>query len=206
MINVFAGSPPPGSGPYWWDRLTGAMDSAARMEERRAEDREALAVAGRAAISLDFLDEQYEPPGQSIEEIASRLRELIDPEAVVYAPAALGEHNDHERVRDAALELAASGQSLRLYADHPHAVRLGWPAWDDERKAGPDVAEQWDQRFREAGLTMTRPDIHRLGAPERQRKLVAVSAYRSQLPALTSAFGEIEGFPVFPHEFVWNLS
>jgi LmbE family N-acetylglucosaminyl deacetylase len=206
VINVFAGSPPPGSGASWWDRLTGATDSTARMEERRAEDREALAVAGRTAISLDFLDEQYEPPGQSTAEIASRLRELIDPDAVVYAPAALGMHNDHERVRDAAVELAASGQSVCLYADHPHAVRLGWPAWDDDATGGKDVAAHWDQRLGAVGLAGRRPEIHCLDAPEQERKLSAVSAYSTQLAALVTTFGEIEDFPVFPREFVWTLS
>ena len=71
VINVFAGSPPPGSGASWWDRLTGATDSVARMAERRAEDRAAFAIAGRTATSLDFLDEQYEPSGQSVGVITS---------------------------------------------------------------------------------------------------------------------------------------
>ena len=116
VINVFAGSPPPDSGAAsWWDRVSGARDSVARMVERRAEDREAFAIAGRTAIHLDFLDEQYEPADQPLEEIVSKLRELIDHDAVVYAPAALGEHGDHERVRSAAIELAALGQTCLLY-------------------------------------------------------------------------------------------
>lgn len=208
VINVFAGSPPPGSGSSWWDRETGATDSAARMQERRAEDREAFAIAGRTATHLDFLDEQYEPSDQSVDEIVASLRDLIDPEAVVYAPAALGEHPDHERVRSAALELAALGQPVRLYADHPHAVRHGWPAWVDgtKTKAGPGVAEHWDHRLGEVGLNRPCPDIHHLDAAEQERKLRAVSAYRTQIPALGSMFGEIEGFPAFPHEIVWTLS
>lgn len=208
VINVFAGSPPPGSGAYWWDRITGATDSVTRMEERRAEDREAMAIAERTATSLDFLDEQYEPPGQSVPEITTRLRDLIDSDAIVYAPAALGESDDHERVRGAALELAASGQAVRLYADHPHAVRLGWPAWVNgtATMSGSGVAEHWAQRLDEVGLTRPRPDVHHLDAAEQERKLRAVSAYRTQIPALGSTFGEIEGFPVFPHEIVWTLS
>lgn len=208
VINVFAGSPAPGSGTSWWDRLTGATDSAARMEERREEDREAFAIAGREAIHLDFLDEQYEPADQPVGAVVSRLRELIDPEAVVYAPAALGEHGDHERVRSAALALAASGQPVRLYADHPHAVRRGWPAWikGTGSKNGRDVAAHWDQRLGDVGLTRPRPDVHHLDPAEQERKLRAVSAYRTQIPTLGSTFGEIEGFPVFPHEIVWTLS
>ncbi len=208
VVNVYAGSPPPGSGAAWWDRLSGATDSAARMRERLAEDREAFAIAGRTATHLDFLDEQYEPAHQSVGKIASRLRELIDRNAIVYAPAALGEHGDHERVRSAALELAASGQQVRLYADHPHGVRHGWPAWVNGTNTTTevDVAAHWDRRLAGVALTRSRPAIHRLGAVERERKLRAVSAYRTQISALASTFGELDGFPAFPEEIVWALS
>jgi LmbE family N-acetylglucosaminyl deacetylase len=208
VVNVFAGSPEPGSGASWWDRLTGATDSVVRMDERRAEDLEAFAIAGRTAIHLDFLDEQYEPHGQSVDEIVSRLRDVVDPAAVVYAPAALGDHPDHEHVRDAALKLAASGRRVYLYADHPHAVQRGWPAWINGTKAknGFDVAAHWDQRLGEAGVTRPQPVVHHLDASEQEHKLRAVTAYRTQIGALASTFGEIEGFPAFPHEIVWSLS
>lgn len=208
VINVFAGSPPPGSGASWWDRLTGATNSVTRMEERLAEDRAAIAVAGRTAISLEFLDEQYEPADQSVDQIVRALRELIDPDAVVYAPAALGEHGDHERVRSAALALAASGQHVRLYADHPHAVREGWPAWVEGAKpiGGDAVAVHWNQRLEDAGVTRPQPAIHHLNSSEHRQKLRAVLEYRTQIPALASTFGKIEGFPAFPYEIVWALS
>jgi len=206
VINVFAGSPPAGSETSWWDRETGAMDSVVRMDERRAEDREAFAIAGRMATDLDFLDDQYKPDGQSVNDIVARLRELIDPEAVVYAPAALGEHSDHEQVRSAALEMAGAGQPVCLYADFPHAVRHGWPIWINGTKTDNGVAEEWEQRLTGLGLTGRRADVHHLDAAERERKLRAVSAYRTQIPALRSAFGAVEGFPAFPHEVVWTLS
>ena len=208
VINVFAGFPPAGSSPSWWDQLTGATDSVARMAERRAEDRAAFAIAGRTATCLEFLDDQYAPAGQSVDEIASALRELIDPDAVVYAPAALGEHADHECVRDAALKLAADGQEVLLYADYPHAVRDGWPAWVNgvQTDTGVDVSAHWDRRLGDAGVTRPRPAVHHLDAAEHQRKLRAVSEYRTQIAALASTFGEIEGFPAFPLEIVWPVS
>ncbi len=208
VINVYAGTPPPGSGASWWDRITGATDSATRMEERRAEDSEAFAIAGRSATHLDFLDEQYEPAGQSVDAIVLALRELIARDSVVYAPAALGDHGDHERVRSAALALSASGQTVRLYADHPHAVRRGWPTWitGADAQIGRDVVADWDERLDPVGLARTRPEIHHLDVAQQARKLRAVSAYRTQVSALRSSFGEIEGFPAFPHEFVWSLS
>jgi len=208
VVNVFAGSPPPGSGTSWWDRENGATDSAQRMAERRVEDSEAFAIAGRKATNLDFLDEQYEPVGQTEELIVATLRTLIDRDAIVYAPAALGDHGDHDLVRSAARRLAATGQSVRLYADHPHAVRRGWPAWIDgtDTRAGQDVIEHWDRRLGEVGLDRTRPETYHLDDAEQEEKLRAVSAYRTQIPALARSFGEIEGFPTFPHEFVWTLS
>ena len=208
VINVFAGVPPPGSGVSWWDRLTGATDSVERMVERHAEDRAALAIAGRAATSLEFLDAQYEPAGQIDDTITAALRELIDPGTVVYAPAALGDHPDHEQVRNAALAMATSGQQVRLYADHPHSVRAGWPAWvDGSKPAGSDrVAAQWDRRLSEAGLTRPQPAVHRLDVAERERKLQAASAYRTQITSLAATFGEIDGFPAFPLEIVWAVT
>jgi len=206
VINVFAGSPPAGAETSWWDRETGATDSVLRMEERRAEDREAFAIAGRVAIDLDFLDDQYKPDGQSVQAVVAGLRELIDPDVVVYAPAALGEHVDHEQVRSAALEMAAAGQPVRLYADFPHAVRHGWPRWINGTKADNGVAEEWEQRLSGLGRAQPRADVHHLVAAERERKLRAVSAYRTQIPALQSAFGEVEGFPAFQHEVIWTLS
>ena len=107
----------------------------------------------------NFLDEQYEPAGQTTEQITSTLRTILDPEAIVYAPAALGEHGDHARVRDVAVRLADSGQSVRLYADHPHAVRLGWPAGVDgyDRGSGSTVSALWSRRLDEAGLDVRAP-------------------------------------------------
>lgn len=207
VINVFAGSPPPGTKASWWDRITGSTDSVARMQERRNEDDAAFAVAGRSATHLDFLDHQYDPVDQPVGAIVAKLRELIDVEAVVYAPAALGEHADHEQVRSAAIELAASGQTVRLYADHPHAVQRGWPSWiNGTDQAAREVDAYWDQRLGGVGLAAKRPATHHLDAAEQQRKLRAVSAYRTQIRALGESFGTIEGFPAFPHEFVWTLS
>ncbi|RZI80869.1 MAG: hypothetical protein EOO67_19075, partial [Microbacterium sp.] len=125
VVTVFAGTPPPGSGTSWWDQLTGAEDSVTRMAERRAEDAEAFAIAGRTSVHLDFLDGQYGPTGQTVEAIVARVHEVVDPGAEVYVPAALGDHADHEQVRSVGLALAAAGRTVHLYADHPHGVRRG---------------------------------------------------------------------------------
>jgi len=59
VVNVFSGAPPSGAPVGWWDRITGASDSAARMRERGAEDAEALTLAGARARDLRLLDHQY---------------------------------------------------------------------------------------------------------------------------------------------------
>jgi LmbE family N-acetylglucosaminyl deacetylase len=207
VVNVFTGSPPAGSGAFWWDRLTGATDSAERMAERHAEDREALSMAGRVATCLEFLDEQYEPPPQPPEDIADRVSSLLPPGARVLGPAALGLTADHRTVREAALALHRRGQPVSLYADYPHAVQLGWPTWVNGRSpTDVDVDGLWADRFAQAGFDPP-PEavIHHLDENARAAKSRAVSAYRTQLPALQAAYGDTEGFPVFPHEIVWEL-
>lgn len=208
VVNVFTGSPPAESGVFWWDRLTGATDSGARMAERRAEDVEALSLVGRAATCLDFLDEQYEPQPQPPEEIADSVVAVLPADVRVFAPAALGMTADHRTVRDAALVLRRLGHQVSLYADYPHAAQLGWPAWvNGGSPSEVDVDGLWAQRLAEAGLDPSpKAAVHHLDDEARATKFRAVSAYRTQLPALEAAFGDVEGFPVFPHEIVWELS
>ena len=64
VVNVFAGEPPAGT-LGWWDELAGATDSAAAVRARIDEDRRALALAGRTAVNLPFLDSQYRQSDQA---------------------------------------------------------------------------------------------------------------------------------------------
>src|SRR6266511_2693747 len=84
VVTVFAGVPEPGTSG-WWDRLTGATDSPARMRERLKEDTEALALAGASALSLDLLDEQYRRNG-SVPAVAEALADHLRGADAVYAP------------------------------------------------------------------------------------------------------------------------
>jgi hypothetical protein len=58
VVNVFTGAPG-GGFTSWYDQLSGASSSAAHMNERALEDRDALSVAGRTAINLGMLEAQY---------------------------------------------------------------------------------------------------------------------------------------------------
>ncbi len=106
-----------------FDRTKGAVDGAAFMTRRLAEDRAALALAGVGSrLELGFLDAQYRDapldPGA--------IRAALPPAERILAPAGLGGHPDHVAARDAAL---ATGVPVTLYADLPYAARVGWPTW-----------------------------------------------------------------------------
>jgi LmbE family N-acetylglucosaminyl deacetylase len=177
VINVFAGIPPAGAPVGWWDRLSGAEDARAVVEARRAEDRAALALAGREPINLDFLDRQYRPDAHPPPALADALREHLPDGALVLAPAAIapmpddvvdepGEpHPDHVAVREAALALREDGSAVQLYADLPHASAGGW-------LAVPAGAE-----------------VHDLAGGAFTAKLRAVRRYATQIAVLEHAFG-----------------
>lgn len=207
VINVFAGSPNAGSRAGWWDRMTGATDSARRVRERVAEDREALGLAGRERVDLDFLDEQYRngrPPGSLASEIEAR----VASGARVYAPAGLARAGrDHALVMAAALDLRGSGFQVSLYADLPHAVEFGWPGWVTGEPGALAVEAGWEEILAGAGLSLDRlePTVHELDPEARERKLEAIRAYRSQLPALQAMFGGLDDPGPLRYELTWEL-
>jgi LmbE family N-acetylglucosaminyl deacetylase len=185
VINVFAGMPSKLTAPAWWDEYTGATDSEERVRERIDEDRRALAVAGRTAVNLAFLDEQYRDGLESVEALADEIRRHLPRCALLYAPAAIGGHADHELVREAALRLRPAGFPVSLYADLPHANVFGWPAWvrNTHVPASKDlVGAAWELAL--AGSGATAPTVHKLDPKGRARKLAAVAMYGTQVAAL----------------------
>jgi LmbE family N-acetylglucosaminyl deacetylase len=190
VITVFAGVPVALNGPAWWDRYTGAADSTERVRERIEEDRSALALAGRTAVNLGFLDEQYRDNEQTLAPLAEQIEPLLPPRAWIYAPAAFANHADHTLVRAAALQLRDAGFPVSLYADLPHATLHGWPEWvKGERRAGStDLASAfWDHVL--AGTSTLEPTVHALDAEAHERKLAAVKMYRTQLQGLEEFAG-----------------
>lgn len=180
VVTVFGGAPEPGVGLSWWDEVTGARDSAARMRERREEDRAAMAVAGCEAVTLELAEQLYRRNGKP-PDVGARLGEAIPTGSVVYAPAGLGiEHADHLLTRDAALELRDEGFEVRLYADLPHAFMFGPP------DAGRDLTPWWNASLRGAGLAPERleREVHHLDDEAFARKVEAARKYRTQLPLL----------------------
>jgi hypothetical protein len=183
VVSVFAGVPDEGTAG-WWDSLTGAQSSAARVRERHREDDDALGLAGASAVRLGLLDEQYRLNGAS-PGVATALAEHVRDADEVYAPLGLFLGDDHRLVRQAALELR--GDTI-LYADHPHAGIWGLPAWvtGEDEAAELDVDAAWRHRMTEAGLEpeARRPVVHALADDDFERKLSGVRSYRTQVAAL----------------------
>jgi LmbE family N-acetylglucosaminyl deacetylase len=211
VVNVFAGEPPAGA-LGWWDRLAGATDSADALRMRIEEDRQALALAGRTAVNLPFLDSQYRQPDQTTGEIVEALRAVLAAGARLYAPASLGDHHpDHTAVRSAALALHAEGADLELYADLPHATVFGWPRWvlDGGSSGAADrPGERWTSQLEDTGISVERmvASAHRLPTEDRARKLEAVLTYRSQIAPLQHVFeSSLEDPEQLGFEVAWRL-
>ena len=210
VINVFTASPPGGTPAASWDRLTGAQDPVERMCERREEDRRALALVGRDAVNLDLLDAQYRGGHVPADALVGRLQAVLETGTLVWAPAGLSRHPDHEAVRDAALELAGSGCRVAIYADLPHGIRRGWPAWvsGGPELPGFDVGGEWSAVLADAGLDVERlvPRVRPLDAHTRDRKLRALTAYGTQRAALDGlAFVALEDPRALAFEVSWAV-
>ncbi len=211
VVNVFAGEPPAGT-LGWWDELAGATDSAAAVRTRVEEDRQALALAGRAAVNLPFLDSQYRQADQAPGEIVQALRGVLVTDARIYAPASLGDHHpDHTAVRAAALALHAEGADVTLYADLPHATVFGWPRWvlDGSSSEADPAGEGWATQLQETGVPVERmvAATHRLSPEEHAAKLEAVLSYASQIATLQEVFGSsLEDPQLLGFEVDWRLA
>lgn len=209
VVNVFAGSPNGGCAAGLWDRLTRAEDSVSRVAERRAEDEQALALAGRTALNLDFLDDQHCEGEQRLVPLVDAIAAASPDTALLLAPAALGEHPDHRRARAAALALHDRGLRVALYADVPHATRFGWPAWVSGASEEPylDPGEGWEQAMKGTGISLQvlDPRVIRLDSEQRARKRDAVACYRTQVPALEISHSILSRPEVLSYEVIWPL-
>ena len=199
VVDVCAGVRPPGPPPAW-DRLTGARDTAERMRERLAEDRVALAHAGRDATHLDFLDAQYRSGPLDQDALLAELNEAAPEASELWAPAGIGAHPDHIQVREAALAIRRDGgPPLRLYAELPYATRQGWPEWITGRRARHDLdVDAWLRAYLPEG-TPVPGEPHVLSRAEARRKLRALHDYRTQWPAL-DANGKVSDRRIIRYE------
>jgi LmbE family N-acetylglucosaminyl deacetylase len=210
VVNVFAGVPPDGPPPRW-DRMLRATDSRDLVRARIAEDEEALALAGRTPVNLDFLDAQYRSGDPGPGAVETALADLIPQAAALHAPAAIGGHRDHELARELALGLGdRDAVPVSLYADLPYAARFGWPAWvtgeEPDERLDPEV--DWELALEAAPVARERlvPAVTRLDESAVARKREAVRAYRTQFTALNQGpIGLLDHPRVLPFEVSWAL-
>ena len=193
VVNVFAAEPA-ASELGWWDQRTGAADPRTRAAERLAEDRDALALAGREPTNLSFVDLQYRSGGPGLDELVEAIAEAA-PDGELLAPAAIVEdHPDHLLVRAAALALRERGRDVSLYADLPHATRHGVP-------------DEWSLNLNGGGVPTAGivPEVHALDGAEEARKREAVERYRTQAAGLEWLFELADHPERLRYEVLWPL-
>jgi hypothetical protein len=209
VVNVFAGVPTAAE-LGWWDVHTGAADPQSRARERCAEDRAALAQAGRSPTDLAFLDLQYRTEDQPLQPVVDAVADVVPNDAPLLAPAGLGGHLDHVLLRDAALALWRSGRRVALYADLPHASGGGWPPWvtNGSGAAGGEPTDAWDDDMAGTGVELggLTARVRTLADGEARRKLTALSEYATQLPALTEQYDLDRRPEALRYEIVWELA
>jgi LmbE family N-acetylglucosaminyl deacetylase len=171
-----------------WDARAGFVDADHAAEARRAEDREALGLLGAEQRRLGFLDGDYKAVvGRPHEETGvsgsfdtaligavGRLLDDLDPETVLF-PLGLV-HPDHVATRQAALAClrARPGLPALAYLDLPYAMASG------------DVTDRQIRSLRASGVDLSEP----VQGPDGPAKERAAACYRSQLPLLTTVFGQ----------------
>ena len=232
VVNVFAGLPEAG-GVTPLDRAHGAVDSAAWMRRRRAEDLDVHAVTGCETIFLDLLDVQYradqvpeiraamerdparflalvasEPDLQvDLDEMRVAVMAWLPPGVVVYTSTGIGGHPDHRDVARLGVELAREGWAVRLYADSPYFLRDGLPSWLGGEPNLP-VDEAVDDALRLLSPTYAglRPQVVDLGLEQAARKIDAAQRYMTEFRFIDEDFEGIASEPeVMRHEAYWDL-
>jgi LmbE family N-acetylglucosaminyl deacetylase len=193
VVNVCDGSPPPGAAfsafaAFQHERWGLPPDEV--VARRRAEDAAALAILGADGHGLGLLDAIYRMPaayrddatlfgpvapadplaadaGPALRALAARF-----PDAIIYAPLAVGGHVDHRATQLLALELLDAGVTVAFYEDFPYA-------------ATPGAVEA---QLAELGAARYAPAVVEIGA-QLERKTAAIGAYASQLATIFAGHG-----------------
>jgi LmbE family N-acetylglucosaminyl deacetylase len=210
VVNVFAGLPPEDAPLTWWDRMTGAQTPRQRMQERIDEDAVALALANREPINLHFLEAQHRGRPQDVKPVVRAITPHLDRGGVVYAPAGIGDNVDHVLLRAAAVALRRRDFEVSLYADLPYCHAYGWPHW--VRGADPDPyldpSVDWRQYLDQADVVVAPESgvIESLSPQQREAKLAAVRAYRTQFSGLERGSARVlTGGDALSYEVFWPL-
>lgn len=187
VMTVFAGLPPVGTPPQFYDRLTGSADPRRRMRDRRAEDRAALACVGARPVHLDLLDGPYRQHAVALDELVDTIAGAVPRRTTVLAaPGGFGGHPDHQAVADAVPLVADRlGIEVIAFADYPYAATYGWPAWvtggNDDPLLQPEAT--WGRARERLGRHGLLDEVVVSLPPAlRREKLTSFGCYVSQVP------------------------
>ncbi len=209
VVNVCTRAPEPGFVTRY-DKVAGATDSHEFVAQRIAEDRAALALAGREPVSLGFVDDQYREEELDMDAVAQELERHVSAASLIVGPGSLGGHPDHLAVRSLALRYLALGIPLELYADLPYAVRYGWPHTVSGDQPKPNLSPQADWDFHLEGVTAGHDldvRVHEFDDVESAQKLVAMHTYRTQFPSLNSGpIDRLANPRIRRYEVLWSVT
>ena len=175
IITIFAGFPTDEM-PSDWDRSTGFNNARVAIESRQAENTDALATTGAAAISMAFKDTVFRQNEQlDASTVASAIKDTASPGATILAPVGFSfsfHHPDHILSREAAKILLEEGANVLFYADIPYSIEA-------------QRTEDWPFRLpldTIIGLLGIKVELlpHRMSAAEATLKETAVRKYASQ--------------------------
>jgi LmbE family N-acetylglucosaminyl deacetylase len=203
VVTVFTGDPADVT-PGHWDAVCGLTSSHEAMRRRRREDRQALEALDVCVEQLGLVENQYVDRASPAAVSAAIAASLPLRCGLLVAPAGIGGHPDHLKVRAAATEIAgALGIPLELYAEMPYAVQHGWPRAVDGRGPGgaTDPMASWTA-FLPAEATKMR--VIALSPDERRAKRRSVETYETQWPAL-NGLGLLELDAFWAYEVRWML-
>jgi LmbE family N-acetylglucosaminyl deacetylase len=215
VVNLFAGLPDTRT-PAAWDAMCGATDAQEHVRQRRAEDADALSLAGRSPLDLPFVDAPYrqDTPPPSFAEIDAELTAAVPKASHVLAPAGVGRvhrlappHPDHLLAREFALALARTGMPVTLYADHPYCARRGWPTWITGGAGSRRVDAEWRRHLGaiEGLADVTVAEVRTLSPDEAALKLRALRRYASQFDAMLRAYpGTLDDPEIYGREVFWR--
>jgi LmbE family N-acetylglucosaminyl deacetylase len=191
VLTVCGGVPPRDLAVSDWDARSGFASPSEAARMRGLEDACACAVTGARRVRLRHLDAPYRDRPLRSHAIRAAVERRLGEGAVLWLPAAIGDHPDHVGVRTALLPLAASLPASRVgvYADLPYA---GWRGYRLPRVVA-------------RALPGLRARDVRLRGEAFERKLEAVRCHASQIDGLDDAApGLLDPSSVLARERIWT--
>jgi len=190
VVTVFAGEPQHVELSAYATQIHSRWGNATHPTTvRRKEDRSAMNLLGAEYLHLAYADaiyrfsqdsfvyssdqELFGPIDPSEATLVSRLAAMVaglptSQDVTVYAPLAVGNHVDHQLVRDSLLSLQAGSSQIVFYEDYPYVDKPG-ALTDALRMLG---TQEWES------------ELQLLDEQCLKAKIAAIAAYQSQMATL----------------------